>query len=405
MNQEILLHSTANQLSAPSRANPVAIVGPGRILDEAFLLAGKSLGNAVNHLAHRLGSGPIATTKRIQTALGSQPNKILDALDRLNHYLNGSSGVDTQNVHILTTGFEKLMEYALPKETFSSQLQALNSIVMLATRYPGLRRLFAQSCHTPLTQKSLFASWRRIGESCDSNPQFVFYQKFAAFCLIDNHLVREVEDTLPSQLGGVGAINNAIETLLARIDGSDLESRAALRYLGGILELPVYWIDRSSPHTRVASKAIFERARDILLDLDLGTAIENDSAPPVVMESEAIDIFAHAILGGLEIWVGSHPVGPDSDNPSWESACWFSAGETFIKLLRMPRARKLLPLSSQRTQTDEVRKIYPVAENTTEVLVFRAMVDKSTEGSSKLNAPYETITKLSQLRADDIVIA
>jgi hypothetical protein len=49
---------------------PPAIKGPGRILNNVYSAAGETIGNGVNHLAHKLGMGPVAITNRIEDALG-----------------------------------------------------------------------------------------------------------------------------------------------------------------------------------------------------------------------------------------------------------------------------------------------------------------------------------------------
>lgn len=107
-----------------------------------------------------------------------------------------------------------------------------------------------------------------------------------------------------------------------------------MRYLGGILELPTYWhgtpLD-DSLLSRVASKSMFERARDVLLDIGLDDSGDKDSATTSkVQETDGVDILVHAILVGLEAWIK-----PFQDRKYLEGASWFPACETFIKLLRM----------------------------------------------------------------------
>jgi hypothetical protein len=104
----------------------------------------------------------------------------------------------------------------------------------------------------------------------------------------------------------------------------------AIRYLGGILELSTFWVEKNYQHHRSVAKGLFKRTGDILKDIGVDSSTEvNESMEEVFSDTEGIDILTDAILAGVQIWrrqmVTSDVV----------SECWFDGFVKLIELLQM----------------------------------------------------------------------
>lgn len=86
-----------------------------------------------------------------------------------------------------------------------TQLIAFRSIVLLSTRYVGLRWLFAEILAARLKGASLSQShlsqlWRDVTSGGD--PDWEFFLEYAAYCVAAfDHVTRAVEECAPSQFG------------------------------------------------------------------------------------------------------------------------------------------------------------------------------------------------------------
>jgi hypothetical protein len=85
-----------------------------------------------------------------------------------------------------------------------TQAQAFKSIMMLTTRYPGLRRLFNRHLlergveDSPMAIASL---WMRPGDEVSLEWQFLL--KFTAFCISKSEVSDLLEEVQPSELGSL----------------------------------------------------------------------------------------------------------------------------------------------------------------------------------------------------------
>ncbi|KAJ7284461.1 hypothetical protein C8J57DRAFT_1669536 [Mycena rebaudengoi] len=250
--RQLLLAESAEQSLQVSRCAS----GPGRTLDEIYTAAGLLVGKSANRAAHHLGLGPCAVARRICAFFGGGRERE-EKLEKL------STLSDDRK---LKMDCVKLMGYALPSESSQTQLQAFKSIIMLTTRYPGIRRLFLGSKHIQrvgASEETILKLWNRAGEYCGQGWYFML--QLAAACLADQDISAMVEDSPPRAAASVENDLSMVERLLV---ASDCE------YLGGILELPSFWLQEGRVHEAVVKK-IFRRTTGILQDLGIDSAGED----------------------------------------------------------------------------------------------------------------------------------
>ena len=141
---------------------------------------------------------------------------------------------------------------------------------------------------------------------------------------------------------------------------------AAIRYLGGILELPTFWSKEQYPFQRFAATRLFSRTVELIEDLDMESEspeLEIDAA-----DVEGPDILSTSILVGTNTWISRlDPVSVPVVNECWFQAfvsflsrchrCGYESCENFIPLclfslasrvvscllLRSPKAEIVLP--------------------------------------------------------------
>ncbi|KAJ7284481.1 hypothetical protein C8J57DRAFT_1669582 [Mycena rebaudengoi] len=279
--------------------------GPGRTLDEIYTAAGLLVGKSANRAAHHLGLGPHAVARRICAFFG-------DGREREEKLEKLSTVSDDRK---LKMDCVKLMGYALPSESSQTQLQAFKNIIMLTTRYRGIRRLFPPG----------WSEW-----------DFMFH--FAAVCLADQDISAMVEDSRARAVASIENDLSMVERLLVASDCegvSKFSKHMAVRYLGGILELPSFWIQEGTIHEAVVKK-IYCRTTGILQDLGIDSAEGEDGG--VLADHDGIDILCEALLTGTRVWMMDKAAATDFTGKSW-----YNSLLEFIQLLRQPRSEDLLP--------------------------------------------------------------
>ena len=81
------------------------------------------------------------------------------------------------------------------------------------------------------------------------------------------------------------------------------ESRLAIRYLGGVLELPTFWVQQPDRNTQTVAKKLFDRVRQLVEDADVERpSVTNDNLQEIRADVEGTDILASALLNGSEDW-------------------------------------------------------------------------------------------------------
>jgi hypothetical protein len=112
---------------------------------------------------------------------------------------------------------------------------------------------------------------------------------------------------------------------------SDISTGIAIRYLGGILELPTFWVERNYQLHRSVAERLFKRTGEILKDIGVDSSIEFDESMTEVSsdsDTEGIDLLVDAILAGVQVWM-------QQMLPSdLVLECWFDEFVKLIKLLR-----------------------------------------------------------------------
>jgi hypothetical protein len=100
-----------------------------------------------------------------------------------------------------------------------TQLQTFKSLVMLTTRYPGLRRLFLrfENVRRATTHVAIADLWKRADGLC--TLEWHYFRQFAASCLSDGDISITLEEIPPRELGCVCSDERgAIDKLLLVLD-------------------------------------------------------------------------------------------------------------------------------------------------------------------------------------------
>ncbi|KAJ7813486.1 hypothetical protein B0H13DRAFT_2466782 [Mycena leptocephala] len=316
---------------------------PGRILNKGYLVLGGFVETRTNRIAHRLGLGPDSVATKIRTSFGTgtQRSSNLAALR-----------------HQIPPGLEKscsrLMKYTLPQEAFSTQRRAFQNIVTLITLFPGLRLLFLRSKYIQCrnqTKDRISALWARSDNSPDE--EWEFWRSLTATSLSDMNISAILEECSILQLTQCGPSLGVIERLLIAHDCEvrrrDVSRRdlfpiycgaLCIRYLGGILALPGFWIEMGSTIYQEVTRKICSTMVGVLQDLRVDIdQLEDTTEPEAPSDYEGVDLLADTILTGISDWLRN------MDAAKWRHQLWYGKFLDVVGLLRRPRSADLLPNS------------------------------------------------------------
>jgi hypothetical protein len=83
------------------------------------------------------------------------------------------------------------------------------------------------------------------------------------------------------------------------------EPRIAIRYLGGILELPTFWSQDPHDNQRMVARKLFVRLKQLVADQDVEYMLEpSETLGEIRADMQGVDIMATAFLDGVRNW---HP--------------------------------------------------------------------------------------------------
>ncbi|KAJ7675990.1 hypothetical protein DFH06DRAFT_1318133 [Mycena polygramma] len=210
----------------------------------------------VNTISRLLG-GPKDSKKAIEDLFGNDDARDY-ILDRLHANRPSSEPDDPPSpetrrcLGALQYHCHKLLAFADPKsKTVNTQRETFKMLVVVITRYPGIRHLFRT--HEDLksasvTDPHLGSLWKR-DQWCDEDWQF--HRDFAVFCISDSDVTKLVEAEPPSKLSRLPTLegnDNLVPIVTLIVNGQFSEGSefrffrlSAVLYLAGILELPGFW--------------------------------------------------------------------------------------------------------------------------------------------------------------------
>ncbi|KAJ7809547.1 hypothetical protein B0H14DRAFT_1498044 [Mycena olivaceomarginata] len=206
---------------------------------------------------------------------------------------------------------DRLLKLARPKSnTIDSQLMVFKILATVITRYPGVRRRL--QTHKDLKKASvrdpsLTSLWNRPDQSC--GDEWNFDREFAIFCISDSSLTKLLEAEPPAMLSRVdlgGTLNKVpIEDLMGHSKaGPDFQPFriCAIRYLGGLLELPGFWRrcpppTGSAPERKRFSEVLCTLCDTILLLLEDTKGVA--SSYSLRSGRMAVDLLSCAMLKGI----------------------------------------------------------------------------------------------------------
>ncbi|KAJ7495241.1 hypothetical protein FB451DRAFT_1213670 [Mycena latifolia] len=341
-----LIPASASEL--PTRSHGALVHGSlsdpatGRTLHQVYSRISRTLEKEANRFAHDWGLGPCAIIERIEKFFGTGTEREA----RLEEVQATGRAELERDCH-------KLVSYTLPRESARTQMQAFKGIVLVATRYSVTQSLLLKSKYLRRaghTHTMITALWARTDGS--QAPDWEVHRNFAAACLCDRDLYFIISNNPYGYPGSVLSASGGltvIERLLIASECSDVHSftgALALRHLGGILELPTFWLESGPIHNAILMKILL-RLELVLRDLGLD-ALEIEMASNLTSDIEGVDLLTAAILTGI---CGRY-------NPDVQSEFWCGCLGRVMCLLRGPMAHNVLPKASELANSSDARRIY-----------------------------------------------
>ncbi|KAF7363095.1 hypothetical protein MVEN_00661900 [Mycena venus] len=310
--------------------NAQKIPTPGRTLGRVYTNLGSMLEKRANRAAYKLGLGPHVITQKIKNYFG-------EGEERLTQLESLRSKVSPK----LKKKCWKLMKYALPIESATTQTQAFKDIVDLVTLFPGLRFVLL---HTKCFDEGTSADVISELWACSTglpDDDWKFRQALAVTALVGGPISAIVEG---SSISGLAVCEegklSVTEQLLVQHECSgtfSLNGALCLRYLAGILDLPGFWLEMGAIHLDVARRLFSEMTqvlKDIKVDFLALGPIDEIELP---FDYDGVDFLATTILTGMSGWFAKPSL------QEWINQAWYERFCIFLKLLRRPRAAELLP--------------------------------------------------------------
>ncbi|KAF7346915.1 hypothetical protein MVEN_01443800 [Mycena venus] len=352
---------------------------PGRTLDRMYTSLGAVLQKRANRAAHAVGMGPQSVTDKIKFYFGSGEERV-QRLDSLQIAL-------PPNIKKLCF---KLVKYTLPAESADTQCLAFKNLVELVTILPGLRQSFllAKCLNGAVSPEAILALWNRSTSSPDI--EWVFWKTLAASSLSHSNISSMLEGCTILELSTCeGEGISVIERLLIECDFSSrgeekFTSALCLRYLGGILDLPGFWLDMHGMHVHIANK-LCRKMVQVLKDLGvdvLALGIIDEQEPP--FDYNGLDFLGTRILNGVSGWF------TQLEGEEWSAQPWYEKFIELVELLRRPRAEELFPQSSAYAVTN-FQDIFPTCYKDADLNV---VVDGNEERQDNQNSIHDCLADL-----------
>ncbi|KAF7347124.1 Serine/threonine protein kinase [Mycena venus] len=352
---------------------------PGRTLDRMYTFLGGVLEKKANEAAYTLGLGPHVVAEKIKSYFGNGDDK-LQRLEALS-----TTTVPSK----LEKQCSRLVRYALPTESASTQHQAFKEIVDLVTLFPGLRVYFlrAHCLDGMASMDDISALWSHPNGAPDD--KWAFWRNFAAACLADTSVSAILETSSVPDLTKC-QMNEGLSVIELLIIPHDCETGPAsafsnalcIRYLAGILDLQGFWLDTGSVHSDVARKLCVKMVQ-VLKDIGVDVIPSAESMEPESpFDYEGVDLLADKVLAGIISWFsGLQPA-------TWILQPWYAHFREVVQLLRWrvfalflnvfrrsnrsniilrPRSALLLPDSFTRATSDACEIIVPTICQTVEL--------------------------------------
>ncbi|KZP30024.1 hypothetical protein FIBSPDRAFT_1038393, partial [Athelia psychrophila] len=232
--------------------------GPGMHLNIAFSAGGVYAEAACRKGAIILGLGPYAASEAIVQLFGDDAKRleILNELFRLRGHpaaeqIDGIDGTaklqapakPSKAVQKLKKLCGRVLKYTHERELEDTQLLAYKCIVMLTTRYIGLRWLFIENIF-PRDPSAIARSWRE--GSAGGDQEWSFFLDYAAYCIAAPDQITQVVEALnPSRFGcfeGSLCVSEHLANWISNtLAATELSRLVAVGYLAGILELHSFW--------------------------------------------------------------------------------------------------------------------------------------------------------------------
>ena len=155
--------------------------------------------------------------------------------------------------------------------------------------------------------------------------------------------------------------------------GSSVFSRfIAIRYLGGILELPSFWRQSGTLYRAVVQRLLC-RAIVLLKDLGVDSPAINGFTGDLSVDVEGVDIFCDALLSGIQTWL------PSISSSTITSELWYPSLQHVLQLLRQYGHSVLLCVSALKSCRPETECRLPRSWGIATAAQLRELVPSNSE--------------------------
>ncbi|KAF7318785.1 hypothetical protein HMN09_00390800 [Mycena chlorophos] len=388
--------TTAELAVAVRRPLTVAVVG--RTLESVYTRVGNAAEKRANKLAHAFGMGPLAVHERIEKLMGTG-----DELEAKLEELNKKPPEKLQRY------CNRLLEYAFPTKSAVTQMDCFKCIVSLITRYAGFRAMFLGCPRLERVNPrsdELVQLWGR-SDAFGTLEDFTFDLGFAAECLAERTVSAIIETALAK--GPLWRLDverlglNVVEQLIVSsgCEGtSEFSKHLSIRYLGGILACPSFWLQDGPLFDTTVTK-LLTTVDGLLKDLGIDSNVATEEASPVDCDVEGIDLLCKAIVAGIQ-WRASHRA-PDRIVSSEQD--WMNAFTNFVILLRHPCAENTLPFAWERATNEEMDRLHPALYSLRELETFELESPESPSLSSRVELSSTDLLSYSRRNSLASIIA
>jgi hypothetical protein len=103
--------------------------------------------------------------------------------------------------------------------------------------------------------------------------------------------------------------------------------RVAIRYLGGILEFPTFWMPENYERHQYTAMTLLQKLSRCAREIGIDSGFEKTPEEALFSDREGIDLLTNATLVGIQIWT------KDINKEEIKAQCWFSDLQALLQLL------------------------------------------------------------------------
>ncbi|KAF5364475.1 hypothetical protein D9758_010663 [Tetrapyrgos nigripes] len=297
----------------PLSSNAIARrLGPGGLMSKMYGMGETLIKPIEDRVTRAFRMGPRSAADAIAEIFEKDCDSVLNSLYDFHKGMPNESPRDIRKLEHLC---RKLIRYADQRKTNLTLLQTFECIIMLVTKYPGIR------CMLLHANKPDVKEWKAKEEELErllrdlyphrdvEEQRCLFFKNFALVAISCTTVSAIIEQTSPCVLGRASEQYCTIQQLLNFCGDSQGSEGAflgylAVRFLAKILQRPTFWkmLPNTGPDANQVyiAKKMCERALVLVEDI---TSSDNQRIAVDDVDVEGTDDFLRTLLAGLYDWV------------------------------------------------------------------------------------------------------